>query len=223
MRCKAWEERIALLAGGDLAGAEAAEVQRHLAECAGCREAAAGYAWSLGLAKEAHEEPIAPAHYAAVRARVMAELEQGWRPFWRRPWAWGLAAAAVLILVFALPVGRTSRSRFRGKPPETAADGYRPATPTESDGRADLLGARQAGKEEEALAGAEGRSPAPHRPRRRIVAAAKQEGRRTQDTSGYPTQVRLGSPAPHREAVTIKLLTDDPNVIIYWIADAEGD
>jgi hypothetical protein len=26
-----------------------------------------------------------------------------------------------------------------------------------------------------------------------------------------------------REQVTIKLLTDDPNIIIYWIVDEKGD
>ena len=37
MNCLDWEERIALYAGGDLTGAEAAEVERHVADCAGCQ------------------------------------------------------------------------------------------------------------------------------------------------------------------------------------------
>jgi hypothetical protein len=47
------------------------------------------------------------------------------------------------------------------------------------------------------------------RHRRRILARVNQGG-------------RPGGP-PHLEPVVIKLLTDDPNVIIYWIADAKGE
>ena len=47
--------------------------------------------------REAHQEPIAPAHYAAVRARVLAELGRERRPLWRHAWAWGLAAAMAVV------------------------------------------------------------------------------------------------------------------------------
>ncbi|MGA9626465.1 MAG: zf-HC2 domain-containing protein, partial [Bryobacteraceae bacterium] len=76
MNSSDWEERVALHAGGDLPPAEAAEVERHLRECAACQVLASGLKQSLALLKEAHNEPLAPAHFSAVRARVMAELEQ---------------------------------------------------------------------------------------------------------------------------------------------------
>ena len=44
------------------------------------------------LLREAHQEPIDPAHYAAVRARVLAELGRQRRRVWRWVWAGGLAA-----------------------------------------------------------------------------------------------------------------------------------
>jgi anti-sigma factor RsiW len=75
MKCSDWEERIALHAGRDLPPAEAAEVERHLRECAGCQVLASGLQQSLALLKEAHHEPLAAAHFLAVRARVVAELE----------------------------------------------------------------------------------------------------------------------------------------------------
>jgi anti-sigma-K factor RskA len=62
------------------------------------------------LLRETHREPIDPAHYVAVRARVLAELGRGRRPVW--PWAWALAAAAVaVVLAFVMiprpkPVGQ---------------------------------------------------------------------------------------------------------------------
>ena len=37
MNCLDWEERIALHSGGDLTGAEADAVERHLADCAACQ------------------------------------------------------------------------------------------------------------------------------------------------------------------------------------------
>jgi hypothetical protein len=139
----------------------------------------------VDLLREAHQEPIDPAHYAAVRARVLAELGRERR--WRRVWAWGLAAAvaAVAIMMFPRPVGRTSRSAFLVQSP---APIYGPAA---------------------ALSVAENRSAPPVHRRRQTAAQARQEG-------------RPGGP-PHLEPVTIKLLTDDPNVIIYWIADGEGE
>ena len=56
---------------------------------------------------------------------------------------------------------------------------------------------------------AEAPIPVPARRGHRVLAKAKQEGR----PGGQP----------HLDGVTIKLMTDDPNVIIYWIADAEGE
>lgn len=201
MSCREWEEKIALFEGGDLAAGEAAEVERHLAECSGCREAAEAVGWSLDLIRQAGHEPIAPAHFAAVRARVLAELEAEPRPAWRRAWVWGLAGAVVLlgVLVMPRPAGRTTGrsapsalvARQASLPalsqPADQPKVYGPATP-----------GRTAVNRRAAV------------PRRHAVSAQA----RTEE-EGTP-----GGP-PHQ--VLIKLLTDDPDVIIYWIADVEGD
>ena len=81
MTCRDWEERIALHAGGDLPAAEAAEIEAHLAGCEGCRGAAAAYGAGMEFLREAHREPLAEAHYAAVRARVLAELRREFEEF----------------------------------------------------------------------------------------------------------------------------------------------
>ena len=52
----------------------------------------------LAELREAHAEEIAPAHYTAVRARVMSEL----RPRRRRGWLW---AGAAMAMVMAVMVG----------------------------------------------------------------------------------------------------------------------
>jgi hypothetical protein len=145
----------------------------------------------VDLLREAHREPIDPAHYAAVRARVLSELGRQRRPFWRQAWAWALAAAAVavMMMVFPRPVGRTGvPTAFVGPSAFLPGTIYGPAAPPP----------RVAVNK-----------PAPVHRRRQTLARVKQEG-------------RPGGP-PHLEPVTIKLLTDDPNVIIYWIADAKGE
>jgi anti-sigma factor RsiW len=176
MNCSDWEERIALHAGGDLPPAETANVERHLRECAGCQVLASGLQQSLALLKEVHDEPLAPAHFSAVRARVMAELEQKRRPLWAWAWSFGLAAATVALLVMlALRPGRTPEHRAPAvavnHPPVVTAS--EPVVP-----------------------------PPPHRRvRRRVVVPP----------------IVPDTPTP--EPLIVKLQTDDPNVVIYWIAD----
>jgi len=179
MNCSHWEERIALHAGGDLPPAEAVEVERHLRECAGCQVLASGLKQSLALLREAHDEPLAAAHFSAVRARVVAELEKGRRPSWWWAWTYGLAAVAVALLVMLAlrpgrtpVVARTNRSLTVAAPSLPAVAVPEPATP-------------------------------PHRRVARRV-------------------VRVNVPEP--EPLIVKLQTDDPNVVIYWIADRKkGD
>jgi len=74
MNCAIWEERVALLAGGDLDAAEAAGVERHLNRCAPCRALAAELRLELDGLRAAHAEPIEAERYATVRGRVLAEL-----------------------------------------------------------------------------------------------------------------------------------------------------
>jgi hypothetical protein len=57
------------------------------------------------ILRAAHQEPLDPAHYAAVRARVIAEIERTRNPWRRLAWISGAAAtaAALLMLLLALP------------------------------------------------------------------------------------------------------------------------
>lgn len=166
MNCKDWEERIALHVGGDLPAAEAAEVERHLAACDGCREAAAAFGRGLELLREAHQEPLEPAPFTAVRARVLAQLELKRRPLW----AYGLVAAAVMLLVLlALRPGRAPRPQVM------------------------LV------------------MPPPPPPKEMPVIVG--QGR------ALPGRVKRAGRGPAQQPLLVKLVTDDPNVVIYWIAD----
>jgi anti-sigma factor RsiW len=168
MNCVDWEERIALYAGGDLAPAEAQGVERHVAECAGCRVLLSGLRESLSLAREAHGEPVDAAHFAAVRARVLAKLESGPARRWRFGWMYAMAAAAVVVLMAVWP------------------------------------------RREEHMV-----LPTPQAPAAASVAkvTVKPPVRRP----------RFTRPAAPTETVLVKLETDNPDVVIYWIAETKGE
>jgi anti-sigma factor RsiW len=167
MNCFDWEERIALYAGGDLGPAEAQAVERHVAECAGCQLLLSGLRESLSLVREAHVEGVDAAHFAAVRARVLSELERGLAHRWRFGWVYALAAAAIVMLVAMWP--RPEQRMVVAMPPA-------PIAPVVA------------------------RVPIPAGPLH------------------LETRERTDA-----ETVIVKLETDDPDVVIYWIAETKGE
>jgi putative zinc finger protein len=174
MNCRDWEERIALHAERDLPPHEAAEAERHLAECAACRQFADGITQTLTELRAAHVERLATADFAAVRARVLAQITEQRRPVWRL--AWIGAAAVALLLLTALPLKR------QPEPPRTTSA---PAT----EAAIPLPPA------------AEAPVPAPP-PRRRM---------------NRPRP--LHKAVPPAEPLMVRLITNDPDVVIYWIAN----
>ncbi len=178
MNCVDWEERISLYAGGDLGDLPRLEVEKHLAECAGCQVFASGLKQSLEWARQVHSEEPAPAHYAAVRARVISQL----RSRRRRVWTWSaaaLAAAAFAVLVAA----RLSIPQGAVPPPPQVALAHPPAP--ELAARPQPSSRRPVSVPAQAAA----------RPRRRILAPS--------------------------EPLVVKLVTDNPDVVIYWIVDTK--
>lgn len=166
MNCPEWEERIALHAGGDLPPNEIAETEQHLVHCGSCREFAEGLAQSLAIARTAHAEPLQPAAFTALRARLLEQIAREPRPSRRLAWILPLlAAAATAVVLLPRPV--------------------EPIRTTVTPPPAPLL--------EQPVAPATARPIAPKRPRRRP------------------------KPRPPAEPLMVKLVTDDPDVVIYWI------
>jgi hypothetical protein len=181
MNCRDWEERIA----GDLDDAAA---EAHIAECPGCQVFASGLRQTLAELRSAHAEEIAPAHYAAVRARVMAEL----RP--RRRWGWIWAAAGVAAAVF-IAVSVESRMKVQ-ELPVVAVRVAVPPSPL-PDGRGSGGG----------LSAESGRGS---------LSAVSENGARRE-------RVKAPRRRAPREEIVMKIETGDPDVVIYWIAEAKGD
>jgi anti-sigma factor RsiW len=102
MSCVSWKERIAWHAGGDAAPGEAEQVDRHLEQCGECRELWLGLRESLATLRAMHRELPDAAHFTAVRARVLAELEPTRRRW--RSWAWVPGMAAVVAFLFVLAI-----------------------------------------------------------------------------------------------------------------------
>jgi hypothetical protein len=108
--CAEWEERIALHAGGDAAEG----VEGHLAECPACQEFWSEMRESVEALRSLEGDVPDPAHFAAVRARVIGEIEQP-RRVWRRL-AWISGVAAMLLAVLLWP-----RERVVPDPPRMMA------------------------------------------------------------------------------------------------------
>lgn len=181
--CEEWEERIALAAGGDLDPLQQAAAEHHAAECEQCGRMLRSVREGLAILREAHEEPIAEAHLAAVRARVMAEV--GRRGSRRWLWAAALAGAvAAASMIWTRPVRAPEAPRavvLKTQGWQAEAPAPRPAVVLRVPGR--------------------------KRVRTLRVAVPKMQG------------WQVEPPAPLKEPVVVKLVTDDPNVVIYWIAD----
>jgi anti-sigma factor RsiW len=188
MNCKECEDRLALYLGGDLPRDEAALVERHFGECPGCQVFASGLKEAQALLQESHREPLAAAHFAAVRARVLAELERERRPFWKRGWVFGFAAVAAALLVIAsalLPQARSRLAPVTKVQPSVVAREHLPA---------------------------------------QVESATKQGDEGVPSGSGGPPHKRRVRPrVVVGEPVLIKVVSDNPDVVIYWIADTRGD
>jgi hypothetical protein len=231
-----WERRIALHAGGDLRPDEAAEMERGLAECSECAAIAEGYRAQGRVLATAHDETIAPASYAAVRARVLAELERGRRRTWQ--WVWVGAAAAAVVIAFALSP-RGVRAPERGD--QTAVSGVAPRVDVPGDtasagvSREPRRSPAEAGdgtlKRAPQLRGAAAQNRAVVTPERRVEEATQIAG----SPIGPGGEAAGKAPLPDgrraspdvveakKEPLAITLYTDDPDVVIYWISDEEGE
>jgi hypothetical protein len=133
------------------------------------------------LLREAHREPIAEAHYAAVRARVLSHLETQRRP--SRYWVWVFAAAVVLVVVGRIPWS----ARVPLGPPLAQVQTHA------------------------AIEGPTGGSAADQGVRPTLARHSHRHSR------ALPAAYRVVGPLALQPLV-VKLVTNDPNIVIYWIS-----
>ncbi len=103
MSCGAFENMIALDAGGDLGPAEAARLGAHLEVCAPCREQSQRLRESLAALRSLAEDVPGEDALARWRRGLLARIEDeprrrmGWR------WAWAAAGAMALVALVTVP------------------------------------------------------------------------------------------------------------------------
>jgi hypothetical protein len=141
---------------------------------------------TLELLRQAHREPIAEGHYAAVRARVLSKLEAERRPYWRWIWVYGFGVVAAAMLLTAFWPQHTPV--VRALPPANRAleQAWRAQPPLLESGA-------------------------------QVGSAAGRRKRLLHHRVAMPAAYRVvGPPAP--QPLVMKLITNDPNVVIYWIS-----
>lgn len=238
------EERdLALWAGDDLPAGEAARIESHLAECPGCRSLAEGLRTSRSAVGALAAEPIDEAALARVRAGVRRRLAEDAgglagasahqragapRPAggrWARahPTVWALAAA---LAVAALGLGLWYQAG-RPQPADRVARAERPAPP-EPDREAVVPSPRESPEVAPTPEGRperERRSASPSRDAREPAGRpepAPPPGPPAPPPEPPAAQAELArAPAGPTESMVIKVVSDDPDIVYYWLVEPE--
>lgn len=106
------ETELAAYASGDVTAEQRERVERHLGDCAGCRETVADFRAMLAeLATTASAPDVDriawPRYRAEVRARLAERRQPSWRARWLRPLpvtaSAAVAAALAIVVYVAIP------------------------------------------------------------------------------------------------------------------------
>jgi anti-sigma factor RsiW len=210
VKCSHWHRTIALYVGRELGPRRGRRVEQHLEGCAACRDLAEKLAADGSYLKNLDVLASENLDLGSVRHEVLAELDN------RRPSPQGLvfvrrrvvASALVMVVIIAVAIVLSDRGRRIPPVAENAVGPARnleapiatheiaPETPNRPDPDVPADSGATAGRE------------APHR----IARSEEMDGFSIASTRSAPVEPML-----------IKILTDDPEVVIYWIVDSKGD
>lgn len=195
MACHEFEGLIALHVEGDLDESERRRVETHLHSCQDCQALAEELRESQAAFKSMRQDVADQSALSSVRARVLVDIAEMRAGLFERLFWGGFRQWATLAGVAILMLGGAALwfSPVRDIPAGRAAD---PAVVV----RVPLPEPPTAGEQA---------PPPPPKP------AAKPPRR--------PTSRPVVVSSDSQPQVTIRLLTDDPNVIIYWLGDEKGD
>jgi anti-sigma factor RsiW len=202
MKCRYSEQDIALLVEGDLKESALREIEAHLPGCAECMALADELRESQAVFKGLRQETVSTATLGQVRARVLAEvagvssrtsLGRKFERFLYLGARRGYALAGVSLVMF-LFVGLW----YARRPvvPEVVQNAPLPAPPA-------------------VMVPVKEQDSRPIRQKVRRAAISK------------PALKAPKAPAPVADEppkqLVVKLLTDDPNIVIYWLVEQNGD
>ena len=203
------EEKLALLAGGDLGGWRASGLARHLRECPDCAARLKSYREERRALAALRDTGIDAGDFDHVRQAVLTRLREEGAPHFRfHRFQWVALAAAILITV---TVGTWW---WTNVPAPQQAQLARPVSPhVEPPPAVSITQAAPIAKA----------APGQAITTVRHVRATRQKPARTPAVP--PIDIAGNVPAPPQpplDDVVIKLETSDPNVIIIWLASPKG-
>jgi hypothetical protein len=207
MNCRHSEHELALYVEGDLPPDKVSEVDVHLVSCVLCRELVEELRETQSVFKSMKQEAVSPQALAHLRTRVLGEVAaRNLRCGWGR-WVYALAGVGIVL---AVSVGVVTRNPHRGAkvvsdplPPLAALPLYQGESGGVDSARLTLPLAK--GESREAAGG-------------RSYTLLKNGKAKTKLMTRHEPQIPSGPP----KEITVKLLTDDPNVVIYWLVEQNG-
>lgn len=224
------ERDLALWAGGDLPAGEAARLESHLEECPGCRSLAEGLRTSRAAVEALAAEPLDDTALARVRHGLRRRLaeEEARAARRRRAATVGALAAALMAAAVGLGIWYLAGS---APEPETIARAERPELPEPDHGvptppspeRPEALPERDRPEAPPVPGEGPGRQPrgADREPR---GAPPPPEPGTPSTPPPDPHEQRaepVPAPAGPTESMVIKVVSDDPNVVYYWLVEPE--
>jgi anti-sigma factor RsiW len=195
------ENVLALYVEGDVPKMSAV-IERHIHECAACSLRVAEFQESQYLFKSLGEDTVSSAALASVRTQVVDEVRRRDKGSLLSVWLGRLAPAgfpwryalASLPIVFAVS-GVVWRSRVPEQRPQRGVP-VAATAPVEISRPAVAVTTAPA---------------APHHPR---------HAKRVAPPKPKPVTARVEE---ETRQIVMKIVTDDPNIIIYWLLDQKGD
>ncbi len=212
MSCSRWHRLIALEIGGDLGPRRSRKLGVHLSGCAACR----GLAGELRAQREdllrLDREAVGSVTLGSVRHAVLANLADRRQRFLEVPAGGRRLALAGAVMAALLVVAVVLHQD--GAPPQSivAERKVPPAVPAAATGPIPALNT------------AESIEPSPEVAPQTPPESVQIESTRLA-SADLPTARRepLALASASVEPMTVKILTDDPEVVIYWIVDPKGD
>ncbi len=204
MNCVRWQRLVALYVGDDLDRSRTAKVELHIAACPSCRDLEHDLRQDRLRLLDLDAAAMNGFELGSVRGAVMAKIEnrQKRSPVISQPRLLSALAMAVVVIALALVMRRSSGPDA----PHTVSR----EIPSPSPGLATVPEPQDAPLPQ----------PTPDSVRSVPNSADTRLARVETLPAGRSTSSPPSVPA---EPMTIKILTDDPEVVIYWIVDPKGD
>lgn len=193
MKCKYPESDLALYAGADLAQTKMEEISAHLPLCDACRLIVEDLRETQSVFQSIRRDTVSPSALALLRTSVLEQLAaRNARRTWAR-WVYGLAGAGFAAVVLCLGLLSIFPGHHEPVQKRAVSASLRPAG---SPATVEAVHAIQSTVS---------------------VPRVKRVGHSTQR---HVAPDEMSSKPP--QEIVVKLLTDDPNIIIYWLVDQNG-